>query len=148
MRKAVSLFLVMLAMVIVSYLFFNRQDVVLEGGHQTDWSATILVNRLPVTESASIEWWVKNQQRIIQKYQFRANNPKGTLDYYLFAFGAGYVAEDDKDRLCFTDMPPPKNCIDKDLLMSVSTTGDGSTEFRFDDAVYTRDKMGNIAKVK
>jgi len=59
MRKAVSLFLVMLAMVIVSYLFFNRQDVVLEGGHQTDWSATILVNRLPVTESASIEWWVK-----------------------------------------------------------------------------------------
>ncbi|WWI60191.1 DUF943 family protein [Erwinia aphidicola] len=88
----------------------------------------------------------ENQQLIIEKYHFRANNPKGTLDYYLFAFGDGYVAEDDKDRLCFADISPPKNCIDKDLLMSVSTMRDGSTEFRFNDAVYTRDKVGNIAK--
>ncbi len=49
----------------------------------------------------------------------------------IYAFGEGYQEEGKKDRRCFEDMAPPRNCIDKNILMMIWRTRDGGVEYDF-----------------
>lgn len=144
MKKIVFVLAAIIAMGTSLNLYLNREDVKVIDGHGNKWTASVIVDRLPLSESKKIQWWLRNQENITAKYHFKPDNPAGRLSYYIYSFGDGYQAEENEDRLCFDDMTPPKNCIDKKLLMVVSNTRNGDTEFRFDNAVYIRNKEGRV----
>lgn len=86
----------------------------------------------------------KNEQNIVSRFNLKADNDYGYLDYYIYAWGKGYQEEGKKDRLCFSDMTPPKNCIDKKILMLVSHTNNGDTVFEIGEDTFIRSKDGKV----
>lgn len=129
MRKLV-IFLLAVVLCIIGYLFTVKPDVSVIGAHYDGSTAQIIVNKLPFTDSKKINWWQKNKNEILKKY----NIPTGDKIPFLiviYAFGDGYQIEDKKDRLCFSDIKPPKNCIDKKILMMIWRTRDGGVKYQF-----------------
>ncbi|WP_024558206.1 DUF943 family protein [Franconibacter pulveris 1160] len=144
MKKTVFVLAALIVMGTSLNLYLNRGGVKIIDGHGNKWTASVIVDRLPLSESSKIEWWLQNKESIVAKYHFKPDNPADRLTYYIYSFGDGYQEEENEDRLCFEDMKPPKNCIDKNLLMVVSKTRNGDIEFRFDNVVYIRNKEGQI----
>ncbi len=129
MRKLVILSLA-IALCIIGYLCTVKANVSIIAAHYDGSTAQIIVNQLPLTDSKKINWWHRNQNEILEKY----NIPTGDKIPFLiviYAFGDGYQVEGKKDRLCFSDIKPPKNCIDKKVLMMIWRTRDGGVKYQF-----------------
>ncbi|MBV4365341.1 DUF943 family protein [Erwinia phyllosphaerae] len=129
MRKLIILLLAIFSCILL-YLFSAENDVSVIGAHYDGSTAQIIVDKLPLTDSEKISWWKKNQSEIMNKY----NIPSGDRTPFLmvvYAFGDGYQMEGDEDRLCFSDMKPPKNCIDKNILMMIWRTRNGGVKYQF-----------------
>ncbi|EJF32369.1 MULTISPECIES: DUF943 family protein [Enterobacteriaceae] len=112
------------------YYVLGNRNAMIKGAHYNGSTAVILVDRLPFTESAKIHWWERNQNQIREQYHI----PSGKAGPFLisvFAFGDGYQEEGKEDRLCFKDVKPPKNCIDKNIIMQIWRERDGSTSYDF-----------------
>lgn len=148
MKKKILLLIIVLSVTVGACFYMNNKDVKVIDAHHNGWTASIMVDRLPNFQRESIEWWLNQKSAISAKYHFKADNPKGYLDYYIYAFGEGYQEEGKEDRLCFDEMNPPKNCIDKNLLMVVLKTREGNTQFRFDHGVYIQTSNGKIIRTK
>lgn len=144
MKTKILPIIALLAAMAGYYFYINNNKVRVIDVHHNGWTASVIVDRLPYSETASIKWWLNNKNTISESYHVNADNPKGTVNYYVYAFGQGYKEEEKEDRLCFEDMNTAKNCIDKNLLMAVLKNRDGGTEFRFDGAVYTQTRDGKI----
>ncbi|QKJ87817.1 DUF943 family protein [Paramixta manurensis] len=129
MRNFIISALVLL-LCILSYLFIGKQTVSVIDAHYDGSTAQIIVNRLPITESGKIDWWRDHQQKILEKYNIPSGNKRPFL-ITVYAFGDGYKEEGKEDRRCFTDIKPPKNCIDKNILMMIWRTRDGSVKYQF-----------------
>ncbi|MBS1205965.1 MAG: hypothetical protein H6R25_2864 [Proteobacteria bacterium] len=129
MRKIV-IFSLAVVLCIIGYLFAGKPNVSVIDAHYDGSTAQIIVNKLPAIDSDKINWWEKNQNEILGKY----NIPIGDKIPFLiviYAFGEGYQVEGKEDRLCFSDMRPPKNCIDKKILMMIWRTRDGGVKYQF-----------------
>lgn len=63
-------------------------------------------------------------------------------------FGEGYKETDGYDRLCFDDMNPPLNCIEKDAVFSVSNSSNLGTIFTVYNGKYQLKNNGDIIKFK
>lgn len=141
--RVIVITIVIIAFCLYSYL--NNREVKVIDAHHNKYTAEILVDHLPFSKSASIDWWLNNQDEIRSKYKIPFGE-KGPIFITIYAFGDGYKEEGKKDRLCFDDVKPPKNCIDKDILMSVNRTRNGDTEFGFEYSAYFRTKDGTLIK--
>ncbi|EKA9349855.1 DUF943 family protein [Cronobacter sakazakii] len=126
----------------VTFNCLNHKEVQVIGVHSGEFTAQILVNDLPLSSSAKIDWWIKNSKPLLDKYHL---NDK---DIYIFAWGNGYQEEGKADRLCFADVAPPRNCIDKNILMSVSKTRSGKTEYRIDDEIWLQEPGQQPLQIK
>ncbi|EMH4161148.1 DUF943 family protein [Pluralibacter gergoviae] len=129
MRKFVVLLFALLLLA-SGYFFICNKDVSVIDAHYDGSTAKVIVDRLPLTESEKIAWWEKNQNKILEKYSI----PTGSKIPFLIvilAFGDGYQVEGKEDRLCFADMKPPKNCIDKNILMMIWRTRNGGVKYQF-----------------
>lgn len=129
MRKLVILSLA-IALCFIGYLFTVKSNVSIIAAHYDGSTAQIIVNKLPLTDSNKINWWQRNQNEILENY----NIPTGDKIPFLiviYAFGDGYQVEAKEDRLCFSDIKPPKNCIDKKILMMIWRTRDGGVKYQF-----------------
>lgn len=129
MRKLVF-FSLIVVLFIIGYLFTEKSNVSVIGAHYDGSTAQVIVNKLPLTHTDKMNWWKKNQNEILKKY----NIPTGDKTPFLiviYAFGDGYQEEDKEDRLCFSDIKPPKNCIDKNILMMIWRTRDGGVKYQF-----------------
>ncbi|ORM95838.1 hypothetical protein HA50_19150 [Pantoea cypripedii] len=133
---------------ILSNIFLKQDDTQVIDVHQDDFTAAVIVNHLPYFQKSKIEWWIKNKDSIVEKNHITPGNEQKTMNYVIYDFGGGYVEEDKKDRLCFEDMKPPKNCLDKDILMTVMRKREGGTQFIFNDDTYIQDANGKIYKEK
>ncbi|WP_312274070.1 DUF943 family protein [Pseudescherichia sp.] len=135
MKKIISLSLI--SIVLVSfYLWHENSAVNIIAIHQNKYTAEILVDRLPLTERSRIKWWVGNRKEIEGKYRI-VSFENGGPDYItIYKFGDGYKKEGKEDRLCFDDMDTETNCIDKDILMTISRTREGLERFTFSDSSY------------
>lgn len=111
----------------------NHDNVAIKSIHHGEFTAQILVNDLPLSSSTKICWWIKNGKTLAEKY------PLNGKDIYIYPWGDGYQEEGKADRLCFADIAPPRNCIDKNILMSVSKTQSGNTEYRIDDKIWLQE---------
>jgi len=135
MKKIISLSLISIVLV-GFYLSHENSAVNIIAIHQNKYTAAILVDRLPLTEMSRIEWWVGNRKEIEGKYRI-VSFENGGPDYItIYKFGDGYKKEGKEDRLCFDDMDTETNCIDKDILMTISRTREGLERFTFSDSSY------------
>ena len=129
MRKLVIPALV-IALCSLIYLFIGNDKVSVIDAHYDGNTAKIIVDNLPFAESRKIDWWKNNREKILDKYNIPSGNNTPFL-IAIYALGKGYQAQGNEDRLCFSDMKPPKNCIDKNILMMIWRTREGGVKYQF-----------------
>lgn len=135
MKKIIFLLLAIIVL-IGFYLWCDNASVNVIAIHQNKYTAEIVVDRLPLTERSRIKWWVGNRKEIEGKYRI-VSFENGGPDYItIYKFGDGYKKEGKEDRLCFDDMDTETNCIDKDILMTISRTREELERFTFSDSSY------------
>lgn len=139
MKLKVMLWVISMATAIILLLFYSNQKVKVIAGFQNKWTATVIVDHLPLTNTGKIKWRQEHHHRIVMQYHLQPDNPRGYLSYYIYAFAEGYKANENEDRLCFNALPPPKNCIDKNLLMVISRDRNGNTQITIGNNVYSLD---------
>lgn len=143
MKKMILLLLIIITLA-TFYLWRNNIAVNVIDIHQNKYTAEILVDRLPLTEKSRIKWWLDNRNKIEGKYHITAYEDGGPDYITIFKFGDGYKKEGKEDRLCFDDMDTETNCIDKDILMTISRTREGVERFTFSDSSYIISSDGVI----
>ncbi len=116
--------------------------------HQMKYYSIVLVEDYPFTDKGKINWWQKNKSMLKAKYDIPQPEAGGSYNVILWDFDEGYKEDDGYDRLCFDDMKPPKNCVDKNALMTVSRDKYNVTDFTLDDGVYVLQDNGLIVKRK
>jgi len=146
MKRLLIIAVVLVVIASGVYFYLNSRDVKVIDAHLTPYSAVIIVNHLPLSNSTSIDWWLKNKSAIYSKYRILPSDSGGPESITLFAFGEGYQELGREDRLCFADMEPPKNCIDKGILMQISRTRNGDTQFRRHGSTYLMTQDGKITE--
>ncbi|MFH7828838.1 DUF943 family protein [Kluyvera chengduensis] len=116
--RNIFLFLVFIVMVgwflwslrIVSIVYVGKNNY----GHND-----IVVNGFPVTDKGRMNWFVDNKYNIFRKYNI---DPIFLSSIDIWDYGDGFYASYDittGDPYCFRDMPTPKNCIEKNILLRV-----------------------------
>lgn len=127
-RLFISIFLLLL--ILISHLVIRKPNISVIDVYYDGSTAQVIVDKLPLTHAEKISWWVKNKNKILSRY----NIPTGGKIPFLiiiYAFGRGYQVEGNEDRLCFSNVKPPKNCIDKNILMMIWRTRDGGVKYQF-----------------
>ncbi len=113
------------------YYYFNKdQKVTVVNSYYDGSTARIIVDSLPFTDAKKIDWWQHNQDEIRRKYHI-PTGAQGPFLITIYAFGDGYQEEGKEDRLCFPNVEPPRNCIDKNILMMIWRTREGSIKYNF-----------------
>ena len=74
-----------------------------------------------------MEWWSENKIILEKKYGITAAEKYSQPDIYVWNFGSGYLPLSKYDRLCFSDLAAPDNCINKERLLTVSVNKQGET---------------------
>jgi len=116
--------------------------------HRSSGFSAVLVKNFPLTDKGKINWWLENRKSIEEKYQIPTPDQDGSFYLTFWLFGEGYKEEGKYDRLCFKDMQPPINCIEKNRVFSVETGRNGNIIFTVGDEIYRMDKDGKIIKLK
>ncbi|WP_426449265.1 DUF943 family protein [Siccibacter colletis] len=127
------LFTIASIMVIVTatyYLFYDNHDVTVINAHYDGHTAQIIVDDLPLFDSRKTEWWQRSQENIGARFHIPSGS-HGPFLTVIYAFGNGYQAAGKQDRLCFSNVRPPRNCIDKKILMMVWRTREGGVRYEF-----------------
>lgn len=121
---------ILLLLIFAGYLIIRKPHVSVIDAHYDGNTAQVIVDKLPFLKSKKIEWWNENKENIMEKYNIPSciNTP---FQITIYAFGDGYKEEEEEDRRCFPDIKPPKNCIDKNIIMSISRTRNGSIKYDF-----------------
>ncbi len=112
------------------YYFSKDQKVTVINSYYDGSTARIIVDSLPFTDAKKIDWWQHNQDEIRSKYHI-PTGAQGPFLITIYAFGDGYQEEGKEDRLCFPNVEPPRNCIDKNILMMIWRTREGSIKYNF-----------------
>ncbi|QHM76731.1 hypothetical protein C7M52_02714 [Mixta theicola] len=136
-----SFLMVIIAVVWIYYLLSRPVNII--ATHRNPYSFHLLVDHFPFTAKGRISWWLNNKKWIMEKY----NLPDDILtekNIAVWAFGDGYKELGKYDRLCFQDMPPPKNCIEKERLMYITLTRNGEVSYWLNNTRYIQKKNGEL----
>ncbi|NKG31075.1 MULTISPECIES: DUF943 family protein [Erwinia] len=142
-------FMVLIIMIIGGYiLWLWCRPVRIIAVHQSGSYSIVLVKNYPFTDAGKMEWWLKNKEMVKETYNIPKLDKQGRYHVILWDFDDGYKELDKYDRLCFEDMKPPVNCVDKNSLMIISRDKYNVTKFIGDDGVYILQDNGLIVKRK
>ncbi|MBS0910792.1 DUF943 family protein [Tatumella sp. JGM118] len=147
-RKHLTLIILIICILTGYWLWLSLRPVEIIAVHDNGNHSYILVNNFPYTDKGKINWWIKNKDELKNKYNIPKPSTSGNFTVIFWLFGDGYKETDGYDRLCFEDMSPPLNCIDKDAVFSVSNSINLGTVFTVYDGKYQRKKNGDIAKLE
>ncbi|AUX73907.1 DUF943 family protein [Erwinia pyrifoliae] len=147
MKKIKVIVIIALLLVSGCVIFFNSRSVNIIDAHYDQYSASIIVDHLPLTDDNKINWWKKNQKSIRDKYHIPVKSAAGMLKVYIWAFGEGYMERAKYDRLCFDDMKEKNNCIEKNQLMNIDTDREGNLIYGFEKNSYLQKKEGELIKL-
>ena len=132
---------------LISALTLRCQKVSVIATHQCYNRSDILVDRLPWSDKGKIKWWQNNKTFFQERYDIPKPDITGGYSIAIWRFGDGYKALEKYDRLCFEDMPPPNNCIEKDRLMYITLTRNGEVSYWLNDTRYIQRKSGELVEV-
>ncbi|MBT0725917.1 DUF943 family protein [Rosenbergiella australiborealis] len=128
------------------WLWLSLRPVEIIAVHDNGNHSYVLVRSFPSTDNGKINWWLENKSSLKEKYSIPRPSSSGNFTIIFWLFGEGYKETDGYDRLCFDDMPPPLNCIDKEAVFSVNNSKNLGTIFATYDGKYQRQKNGDIVK--
>lgn len=133
---------------LASVLWLSLRPIEIVAVHNhANWSS-VLVKNFPITDRGKIDWWLKNKDALKRQYDIPKPASYGNYTVSIWLFGEGYKEEGKYDRLCFADMKPPLNCIEKDRVFIVSYSKNRGVIFTVDDGEYRLDKEGEITNLK
>lgn len=129
------------------FLWYSHRPVEIVAVHHGRSSfSDVLVRNFPFTDKGKIGWWLNNKEMLKEKYNVPNPNPDGSFYLNFWLFGDGYKELSKYDRLCFEDMNTKKNCIEKDIVFTVSYSKNMGTMFEAYDGTYRLQKNGEIVK--
>ncbi|WP_442892469.1 DUF943 family protein [Cedecea sp. MMO-103] len=126
------------------WLAFRPVEIV--GVHKRNSYSHILVKNFPLTNKGKVHWWLKNKAMLKEKYDVPGTGKDAFFEIIFWYFGNGYVETDGYDRLCFDDLEPPLNCIDKDKAFTVWQDRYKNTVVIFRDGQYRLSEKGDLIK--
>lgn len=148
-KKAIFTLLVFSCMLLACVLWLSlRQVEIVAIHHRSSGFSDVLVKNFPLTDKGKINWWLERSKHMEKEYQIPKPDNDGSFYLTFWLFGEGYKEEGKYDRLCFKDMQPPINCIEKNRVFSVETGRNGNIFFTVDDAIYRMGNDGGIIKLK
>lgn len=148
-KKAIFTLLVFSCMLLACVLWLSlRQVEIVAIHHRSSGFSDVLVKNFPLTDKGKINWWLESSKHMEKEYQIPKPDNDGSFYLTFWLFGEGYKEEGKYDRLCFKDMQPPINCIEKNRVFSVETGRNGNVFFTVDDAIYRMGNDGGIIKIK
>ncbi|SCC57173.1 DUF943 family protein [Kosakonia oryziphila] len=140
-------FITLAGCVLASYwIWLLLRPVEIVAVHDNGNHSYVLVRSFPPTDKGKINWWLENKSILKGKYNIPKPSSSGSFTIIFWLFGEGYKETDGYNRLCFDDMPPPLNCIDKDATFSVSNSKNLGVIFTTYDGKYQLQKNGDIVK--
>ncbi|QKJ84998.1 DUF943 family protein [Paramixta manurensis] len=117
------------------------------GIHKYRNSTDILIKNSPLTAQGKISWWKEYSNQIAEENIAKPSND-GTYYINIWDFGSGYKENGKYDRLCFADIPSPKNCIDKVSDMVIYKFKQENPIYAIDGKRYTQLPSGKIVEEK
>ncbi|MTD42726.1 DUF943 family protein [Erwinia sp. CPCC 100877] len=147
-KKKKTLVLLFLAGCVLAgyWLWLSLRPVEIIGIHQRFDTTSVLVNNFPLTNKGKINWWLKNKDMLKTKYNIPKPDPDGDYAVIFWDFGDGYKETDGYDRLCFDDMPPPVNCIEKEKELTIKNSKRFGVRFLVSDGYYQLKENGDVVK--
>ncbi|MGD9425642.1 DUF943 family protein [Pantoea sp. NSTU24] len=130
------------------FIWLSLRPVEIVAVHQDGNSSDVLVKNFPFTDKGKMSWWLKNKNMFKDKYNIPQPEKDGNFTVIFWLFGDGYKETDGYDRLCFDDMHPPLNCIDKNRVFSANHSRNMGISFNTSRGIYRMKKNGQIAKDK
>ena len=114
--------------------------------HQEENYGSVLVKNFPITDKEQINWWQSNKDMLKKRYNIPKPASYGGFTIIFWDYGDGYKEEGKYDRLCFNDLRPPKNCIDKNKEFYVTYSKNTGINFITNSTIYRIDKSGKFVK--
>ncbi|MGF9657675.1 DUF943 family protein [Pantoea agglomerans] len=130
------------------FIWLSVQPVEIVAVHEHSSANSVLVKSFPFTDKGKINWWLTNKEILKARYNIPKTDSDGSFTVMFWLFGEGYKETDGYDRLCFNDMNPPLNCIEKDAVFSVSNSSNLGTIFTVYNGKYQLKNNGDIIKFK
>ena len=140
----------LLSLVLTYFLWLFLRPVKIVTVHKNGDISHILVKNFPLTDKGKINWWLENEKTIKIHYNVPQSESHKSFTVIFWNFGNGYKDKGDEskdDRFCFSDLLPPKNCIDKSKLFYISSGKDTGISFVTDHAIYRIKKDGELVKM-
>ncbi|WP_426447822.1 DUF943 family protein [Siccibacter colletis] len=119
MKKCKAMFLISAVFIVIWLMYLALSPTKIIAVHISDGAARIVLENPPLTRRTKILWWKQNAEMLRQQYNIPIIHTDGYFYVSVWDFADGYKEEEDKDRLCFEDMPEPRNCIEKEWVMTV-----------------------------
>ncbi|WP_241608136.1 DUF943 family protein [Rosenbergiella australiborealis] len=146
--KKYFLLLLIIICILFYYIFIvNHRPVEIVAVHQDENYSFVLVKNFPISKSNKIAWWIENKDSLARQYGIPLPAPYGGFSIVFFSISKGYKEKGKYDRLCFIDMKPPKNCIDKEKIFSVTYSKNRGTIFTVSSGEYKIESNNKIKKV-
>ncbi|MFC0139955.1 DUF943 family protein [Erwinia mallotivora] len=147
--KKIIAFITLAGCVLAGYwLWLSLRPVEIVAVHDNDNHSYVLVRSFPPTDKGKINWWLENKSILKEKYNVPKPSSSGSFTIIFWLFGEGYKETDGYDSLCFDDMPPPLNCIDKDAVFAVRQYHDDDIIFATYEGRYSLNKNNDIIKIE
>ena len=145
-KKILILFFLAVFVLLGYWIWLCLRPVEIVAVHQENNYSDVLVRSFPPTDKGKISWWLENKNMLKEKYGIPKPDSDGFFTIIFWYFSDGYKEEGKYDRLCFEDMKPPKNCIEKNRVFSVSDSKNMGLSFTTHDEIYRMRKNGKIVK--
>lgn len=148
-NKKVFYMLSFIACILFTYiLWLWSRPVEIVAIHQNGNHTYIIVKNFPITDKGQVDWWLRNRDILKKRYNIPKPALSGDYTVIFWDYGDGYKEEGKYDRLCFGDLEPPKNCIDKNMILNVNYSKNyGASYITVKNSYYT-DKNGHIVENK
>lgn len=147
-KKVICALLVISCVLLGYFLWLSLRAVEVVAVHEDGEFSSVLVRNFPFTDRGKIDWWIKNNAILKEKYNIPEPASDGFFSIVFWDFGDGYKEEGKYDRRCFADMKPPINCIDKNSLLMVNNSKNTGTYFSLDSGTYRINDSGKMVKNK
>lgn len=127
-------------------LWRSLLPVVVVAVHQEENYSSVLVKNFPITDKGQINWWQSNKDMLKKRYNIPKPASYGGFTIIFWDYRDGYKEEGKYDRLCFNDLKPPKNCIDKNRIFTVSYSNNSGMYFITNNEKYYLKNNGKIVR--
>jgi len=147
-KKILILFFLAVCVLPGYWIWLCLRPVEIVSVHQENNYSDVLVRSFPPTDKGKIIWWLENKNMLKEKHGIPKPGPDGSFVVVFWDFGDGYKETDGYDNLCFNDMKPPINCIEKNSLLMVRSSENTGSYFVLGSGTYRMNNKGDIVKNK